>query len=325
MKKIIKFSVFPFIFIFDWLQFLVSKKSTKYGYASFRYLFVISNGRMNDFLTRIISKTKPKYTFTLSEEEHSIVNQIKKNGYCCLERTLDPTTILKLTEIANSTPSRFVDTTKKGIEYSDEKVVINHDAIISPRYQFDTNDLLKHSEINDIITDEFYLRIANEYLNTKPILDIVTSWWSFPFGNKGTSQAAQMYHFDMDRIKFIKFFFYLTDVTTSTGPHCYIEGSHTRLAKNTLKDGRYSDEELLNHFDASDFKELSGKKGSIIAVDTRGFHKGKPLETDKRLLFQIQFSNSLYGAPYSSYSTDNLDDSTKAKVEKHRRTFQLFK
>lgn len=36
--------------------------------------------------------------------------------------------------------------------------------------------------------------------------------------------------------------------------------------------------------------ELRGKRGTILAVDTRGFHKGKPLEAGSRLMAQLIFA-----------------------------------
>ena len=44
--------------------------------------------------------------------------------------------------------------------------------------------------------------------------------------------------------------------------------------------------------------ELQGEKGQIIAVDTRGLHKGKILTDGHRLLFQVEFTNSLFGKNY---------------------------
>ena len=44
--------------------------------------------------------------------------------------------------------------------------------------------------------------------------------------------------------------------------------------------------------------EITGKTGTMLAVDTRGLHKGKPLEARDRLIFQVQFADSLFGQNY---------------------------
>ncbi len=49
-------------------------------------------------------------------------------------------------------------------------------------------------------------------------------------------------------------------------------------------------------FDSCDVIEFAAPRGTIIAEDTRGFHKGKHVERGDRLVLQIQFSNSLFGA-----------------------------
>ena len=105
-----------------------------------------------------------------------------------------------------------------------------------------------------------------------------------------------MFHHDLDRLKFIKFFIYITDVDLDTGPHVYVRKSNLKSPAYILKDGRYSDE-LISENAGEDVISICGPKGSIIAVDTRGLHKGMEVNTSERLLFQLEFSNSLFGKP----------------------------
>jgi hypothetical protein len=100
----------------------------------------------------------------------------------------------------------------------------------------------------------------------------------------------------MDRIKFLKFFFYLTDVDTTNGPHCFIRHSHQRKPQPLLRDGRIGDEEMQQYYPPEDIVEITGPAGSISAVDTRGFHKGKPLQKGHRLVLQLEYTTSLFGA-----------------------------
>ena len=151
-------------------------------------------------------------------------------------------------------------------------------------------------------------------------------WWSAAFSRKASSEAAQLYHFDMDRFKFIKFFFYLTDVDSSNGPHCYIRGSHKWLPDRLWKDGRIQDAEIFENFHKQDIVEITGKKGTIIAVDTRGLHKGKVLEKGERLIFQVEYANSLFGAEYNTIDlTKHADEETRALMSNKRHSFQRFK
>ncbi|MES2394584.1 MAG: hypothetical protein V4549_01190 [Bacteroidota bacterium] len=56
------------------------------------------------------------------------------------------------------------------------------------------------------------------------------------------------------------------------------------------RDGRFTDGEIENTYGKGNMIEICGKKGTILAVDTRGFNKGKELLKDSRLLFQIKFA-----------------------------------
>jgi hypothetical protein len=102
----------------------------------------------------------------------------------------------------------------------------------------------------------------------------------------------------MDRIKFIKFFFYLTDVGPSNGPHCYIKNSHRRLPKQLRSDGRKTDDVIQSAYSPENIMDLQGEKGYIIAVDTRGLHKGTILTEGSGLLLQGVFTVSLFGQNY---------------------------
>ena len=153
-------------------------------------------------------------------------------------------------------------------------------------------------------------------------------WWSAPFKSneeKVRSKAAQLYHFDMDRIKFIKFFFYLSDVNTHNGPHCYIKSSHKNIPISLRRDGRFSDKEIFSEYPENYLVEITGQKGSILAVDTRGFHKGKPVEQGERLLLLIEFTNSLFGKTYNKIDLRNIiSNETRETLAQFPHTYQRF-
>lgn len=222
-------------------------------------------------------------------------------------------------EYAQKTPVSYLDV-ETG-DYSDQKVLFDEANIVSPRYQFSGNEILQCPELQELVFDPSLLSFAQEYLECKPILDLIAFWWSAPFQGKGKSVAAQMYHFDLDRIKFLKFFFYITDVDTETGPHCYVKGSHGKLPNEIDRDGRFEDDEIEKVYGKENLMELCGKRGSIMAVDTRGFHKGKDLLKGKRLLFQIQFTNSLFGQSYEKVDYKLIDSKYSDYLTKYNYTY----
>jgi len=292
----------------EYKKFLNTGLHSKQGYSSFRQLFIYTKGKSNDLLSLKINKKIGKYKninscgilghFT-QNELLSMAAEMRRDGFFLFNKVLPEKMTDAILDYAVKTPISFMDVNSNIQVYSKEKVLFNELCPLSPRYELNSQEIYNCEEFQKLIYDQSLLAFAQEYLGCKPILDLVACWWSAPFEGKGKSAAAQMYHFDLDRIKFMKFFFYITDVDTNTGPHCYVKGSHGILPKEILRDGRYEDEELKRVYGAENMLELCGKRGSIIAVDTRGFHKGKDLLKDKRLLFQIQFTNSLFGQSYN--------------------------
>ena len=165
--------------------------------------------------------------------------------------------------------------------------------------------------------DEVIIDVARQYFQSEPIFDMPAMWWSTPFGNGPSSEAAQLYHFDLDRVKWLKIFIYLTDVDDYNGPHYYIEKTHkiNSKPKELLSRGyvRIKDEEMKNYFNENDFKVIKGPKGSAFAADTLCWHKGKNLTKGCRLVLELNYTSSLFGI-----------NTTKLKVDKGSEKFIKF-
>ena len=305
MRNLAKSIISPILFYWGWNIYKITGNVTKIGMKGFRAYFVQSNGGINDKISYNLSKRNKKYegidyqsdlSLLTDQPIDEVVNTIKEKGYYIFEKTLGDKHVDPIVDFAKKTPAYYTLVGKPNIQYSENKEDIDFDNPKSPRYFFDGNDLLKCPELESFMFNKGLFAISNLYLNTKPIFDSPRMWWSFPFGNKETSNAAQMYHFDLPRLKWIKFFIYLTDVDENNGPHCFVESSHKGYPKALRKVDRILDTEIAEHYKPEQILEIVGKKGTVIAVDTRGFHKGKPLIDNKRLILQIQYCNSLYGA-----------------------------
>ena len=326
---------YSLIFWIGYILLPVTKKTFFYSYASLRKLFVLTNGRFNDFVSRLISFKNKKYIDITSsgvlgnlspEHVRQIAGELERDGMYIFENVLDEKTVNAIEEFARKEPASYlmVDSKPK-IKYSDNKINVDTEKPVSPRYEYDFVQIMGCKELQSLVFDQSLLAVAQEYLKCSPVLDLVAFWWSLPYEGKGKSEAAQMYHFDMDRIKFIKFFFYLTDVDTDTGPHCYVKGSHKRLPPSLLKDGRIEDAEIQRTFSKNNMIEICGKRGTIMAVDTRGLHKGKPLNKGYRLLFQIEMANSMFGQYYPPVTINSLNPQYQNIVKTYKRTYtQIF-
>ena len=305
-------------------------------YVFMRRAYGYTKGFSNSVLSSIISIFNPPYKqientnseiFNLMAEDEidTIVSAIETDGYHVFKRQLSSEQVDRLVDFAKKTPTRYLkpqpEIGKYEQTFSDEKLVYDPTRLDVVKWNFDSQDLIDSSEVQKYMFDPVLMKIAQKYLKSRPILDLVAMWWSRPArSEKEKAAAAQLFHFDMDRIKFLKFFFYLTNVTSETGPHCYVQGSHKQVPDIFYKDRRFSDQEVDVHF-GNRVLELCGTKGTIIAVDTRGLHKGLSLVRDERLLFQLEFANSMFGQNYEKLSGEYIEPKYKSWIQRYPMTY----
>jgi hypothetical protein len=250
MIENLKIATATFAFWFGYYWFKISGKTPWYSYQSLRKLFYTSNTQFNKQLSERISKENPTYSIKAegilgdidSQTLSAISKNIQENGYYIFPNFLDDATIDYLNELSFKTKAKLIPKPKFGEEYElfkrgEEKAI---------KYQFFEKDLVQDSIVQKLMTDPSILAVAQGFLKSKPVLDLVSMWWSTAVSKEANSEVAQLYHWDMERIKFLKFFFYLTDVDTNTGPHCYIRGSNNDFPKSVRRDGRIMDDEI-NH------------------------------------------------------------------------------
>jgi hypothetical protein len=143
-------------------------------------------------------------------------------------------------------------------------------------------------------------------------------WWHTNYHKQPDSHAAQFFHFDMDRIKWLKIFVYLTDVLPENGPHSFVKGSHRSggIPPRLLLRGyeRLTDEEVRQCYSDDTCLALSAPRGSIIVEDTRGLHKGANVRGAPRLVLQLQLSNTLFGAKYPRARITRVQDPSLKKM-----------
>ncbi|MBF4984773.1 phytanoyl-CoA dioxygenase family protein, partial [Nonlabens mediterrranea] len=119
---------------------------------------------------------------------------------------------------------------------------------------------------------------------------ILLGWLKKGKGNLGSGGG---WHRDSPISHQFKTILYLTDVDETNGPFQFIKGSQNW--KNNLKVCKYLNLPLSNRrFKNEDIDSLisqnvipppttfTSKKGGLIIADTRGLHRGKPLENGER-------------------------------------------
>ena len=194
----------------------------------------------------------------------------------------------------------------------------------------DQSTLLACPEIARLAFDPSLLAIAQDFLGAPPIHTQVNCWWSVAYSSDAdyVKAAAQKFHQDRDYIKFLKLFFYLTDVGEDNGPHEFVAGSNADYAEHSptklRSSKRLDDERLQRSYPKERFRRFTGPRGSLIVEDTSGFHKGSPVRAGHRLMLQLEYATSLYGSP-GAYLTRGAIGNVDPALRPFTRLFSAYK
>ena len=270
------------------------------SYWSMRRLYCITRGRSNQWLARVLG-CAPGFENRVdgllrraadTMDTDTFTQGVERDGFAVLGVLLTDAECDQLIEFAHRTPARLIPSPGNPVE-----ALFDAQRPLAFKYDLPEPTLIEHPVIQKVIADASLRELARRYLRCEPVNDLVAMWWSSAMPGPASSEAAQLYHFDMDRPQFLKIFFYLTDVTAQSGPHCYIRGSHRDRPDALWRDGRYENHAILDHYGGCEV-EITGRRGTAIAVDTSGFHKGKPLSGSHRLVLQIEYTSALFGQSY---------------------------
>ncbi|HET7086178.1 MAG TPA: phytanoyl-CoA dioxygenase family protein [Rhizomicrobium sp.] len=270
-------------------------------------LFMNDGGRGGDFLARIVAAIHPPYELPpakgvlgeLTAGSLSKINQqLERDGYCVFENALSA-------EFCDGLLRRSLD-----FEYmlsGDEEMAAGlrqtgkYDRANpkATQYSLTRDDTTALPEVQELVSDPSIIAVAQNYLKSKPIFSGIWMGWSAKIKDTPDSNAAQEFHWDMERVRWLRFFVYITDVGTENGPHCFIKGSHRTgaIPKDLRELGyvRHRDGTIIQRFGHENFREFTGGRGTIIAEDSRGFHKGKLLAKGDRLMIAFELSNTTFG------------------------------
>ena len=279
-------------------------KNSERTYQMMIFLFGKFGGKFNNILSRFLSvkkniNTKNLRTYVrINKNNDEIIKELNNNGFSLIKNVIDKKTIEDIKNSLKKTRGIY-----SSDEYPPEKNSNKeHFDINNPkgvRFVYSGIDLLKIPEIQNLAFDKFFIEIAKKYLDCLPILDIVGAWWSSP-SKRPDYTAAQFWHHDMDRPRWIKIFIYLTDCGEKNGPHEFVIGSHKNdgIPKELRSKGysRLSDEEISKYYNKNQIKKFIANEGDLIIEDTIGLHKGKQLIKGNRLMLNFQYSSCSFGA-----------------------------
>lgn len=307
-------------------DFLETGKTTNEAYMAALELYCATNGGFADeFQQNILLKNEAVkkenvdsvgiLKNTSSDQYNEYNNVLNKDGYILFEQKVPIKTLEALTDFALKTKSVIPPA-------YDEPILYNPEEPKSPIYRFAIPDLVNNTTIQQLIMDESLINIARNYLGCEPIFDFPAMWWSTSFSKEASDEAAQLYHFDFDRIKWLKIFIYVNDVNDDNGPHAYIKGSHKTGAKpqHLLDRGyvRIPDKDLLPYYEKENLIKLCASAGTIFAGDTKCWHKGNNLKKGDRLVLEFQYTTSLFGANYPDMIIENPSEEFRSFCNKNK-------
>ena len=326
MLSTIKNILSIFLTVTGYIYFLITKKTPNLIYQSYVRSYCYTNGRISKFLNFIkkyfifenyfIKKKEIKSKYNFKK-----INDILKNdGYYVFSDKIDEETVKQILNFSLKTECFYYDD-----QGEKKKCLFNPNLKTSEykssKYSYEEADLFNFDPIHKILFDENFSIIAQNYFNSKPCYSDLAMWWS-PTRNftptdsmEKANQSAQKFHFDLDRIKWLKLFIYLTDTNEDSGPHEYVKGTHkiSGKPKNLLDQGynRIAEESIDQYFSKDKKIKLLGSKGTMFIADTSCFHRGFPPVNQHRLILIIEFASSMFGANFSKINS--LKDQKNSK------------
>jgi hypothetical protein len=166
--------------------------------------------------------------------------------------------------------------------------------------------------IDRLAEDPLIHTIAARHLGAPPKLVSTSLWWTFPVQASLEDRMghAHFFHRDVDDFRFVKFFFYITDVDRGDGGHVIVTGSHLEPPVLRVSDRvtlrRFEDDEIERFYGADRIVEVVGAAGTGFVENTLCVHKGLTPTRNARLLLQLEFALFDYGLGHDVRSATQL-------------------
>jgi len=229
----------------------------------------------------------------LGSDNTSIVNSIKVDGLYVTQNFLNKTECKKYIEkidylIASSSSNVWHDDTE-----SDHRI-----------YFINTID----EGFNDFYENQRIREALKAYTGTAdPVGMLLAAKIEYKEGNLGSGGG---WHRDSPVTHQFKAVCYLNDVDETNGPFQYIKGSHRKgnVIRNyfnkVFKAGQYrfSDDEIAHYLakNSKSVESVTGNAGTLVYADTKGIHRGKPVEQGVRYVLFCYFWHDKIPAHFES-------------------------
>lgn len=266
---------------------------------------IASRGRRNEILWRYAFNLVPTVNYRLrhfaklNDAQLDVIRQLDQDGIAITsaERCGDA---LRNFEELEDCVGRLLDDRSEELGALKEGAqgdgaigdkTFNVELLGSP-LQFDPESVYARFALQDFIQG-----IANAYLGMSAELRYYNVWKTF--ATSARPRESQLWHFDREDNYILKVFLYLDDVDESAGPFTYAPGTHRKGRRWDLQPEfffednvkRSSDQQMSRVVPESEWVRATGRKGTLIFADTRGFHKGGEAREKDRLMYTCMFTS----------------------------------
>ncbi len=151
------------------------------------------------------------------------------------------------------------------------------------------SDLIDCEPLVRLANSPLVLQAVTSVLGAKPTISWFESWWTFGEHHvPGKTHFDDIYHRDVDDLRFVKLFAYLTDTGVSNGAHSFVRGSHR--SHLLTRRGPITDQDVHNNFPAGDILTITGNAGTVFLENTWGIHRPLLATEGRRQIFSVLYA-----------------------------------
>ena len=241
----------------------------------------------------------------MSQSDQNVVNLLERRGFSPFDPIFSASELDEIDAYFSDKPISF-STSEMNTDYT----VRGFAADRPPELRFgnwEQETVSACPAFGRVAHDLRLLQIAEAYLKAPPTITFLTVWWSYP--SSAIRGGMQNYHHDRDDFRSLKLFAYLTDTSETSGPHQFVEETHSfetlvsfiQRQKWTdpaqyeaflqwMEVHRKKDHDVTEYFPKENIRTITGARGTTFFEDTRGLHRGVPPLSSPRLAFEICYS-----------------------------------
>jgi hypothetical protein len=243
---------------------------------------------------------------TFAQTSGQVAYSIMRDGYCGYHKNLTPRVIEQILLAEKTWAGTGVGLLNEKYPSLSCTTASSNNKI--QRIDYDEDLLHENELIMRLARSSAFLEVSSQVFGVQSRLDTVKCFRTFTSAKKNftaLSASAQAFHFDLDRVNWLKVFVYLSDIKRlEDGPHQYVTNSRVNKYLSACANGyeRVPDDKIVGTFGADKVKSIYGERGSIFFADTLSLHKGAEVISRDRLVLEFQYSVSEFGATYKQIS-----------------------